>query len=344
MSTARRLEEMLADSRLDPAEQAGLAELLAPLAATTDRAPEPSAALAALFGEAADADLDTVVPATRAVRRWRVRTAAAGAAVVAVASVGATGLSAAANTLPSVVQHHVSQFSRHYLPFDFPEPTKRTDQPLGHGQLDLAPHGTTLPSGGDGIPAAPDGAKVGVPRALAGAGHPSQAGPVPAPRPGRQDVRSASHPGYAEPSAAPSSAPSASPSEAPSALVSPGTSSGGQAVRTPSASPSPSSPGTAQPDKGGINASSGGHKPGKGEDPSTGTRPGKTPGKSPGKAPGKGAGGGSGGGAAPVKGVPGTGPDVIAGQPAVPPATPEPGSVIPELPGLGDLPSVPFAP
>ena len=48
--------------------------------------------------------------------------ALAGVLVLALSGVGATGLSAAANTLPRPLQHQVSEFSRHYLPFDLPEP------------------------------------------------------------------------------------------------------------------------------------------------------------------------------------------------------------------------------
>ena len=51
--------------------------------------------------------------------------AVAGALVLALSGVGATGLSAAANTLPRPLQHQVSQFSHHYLPFDLPEPPGR---------------------------------------------------------------------------------------------------------------------------------------------------------------------------------------------------------------------------
>ena len=48
--------------------------------------------------------------------------------MLAFSSVGATGLSAAANTLPRPLQHQVSEFSRHFLPFDLPEPPGRPER------------------------------------------------------------------------------------------------------------------------------------------------------------------------------------------------------------------------
>ena len=220
MSSAR-LEEMLADAGLAPAEQAELSELLLPLVVTTELVPEPSAELAALFGEPAEGgDLGALVPRAHAVRRWRVRTASVGAVVLAVSSVGATGLSAAANSLPSAVQHHVSQFSQHYLPFDFPEPPEQTDQPLGEGRFALAPE-SSLPHGDDERSSAAGGV-VGIepPRFLVGADRPSQTGPfflAPAQEsPDPQQVRTSGHQGHPVPSAAPSPAASASPSASPS--------------------------------------------------------------------------------------------------------------------------------
>ena len=215
MSSAR-LEEVLADAGLAPAEQAELSELLLPLVVTTDLVPEPSAELAALFGEPAEGgDLGALVPRAHAVRRWRVRTASVGAVVLAVSSVGATGLSAAANSLPSAVQHHVSQFSQHYLPFDFPEPPEQTDQPLGEGRFALAPE-SSLPHGDDERSSAAGGV-VGIepPRFLVGADRPSQTGPfflAPAQESADpQQVRTSGHQGHPVPSAAPSPAASREP-------------------------------------------------------------------------------------------------------------------------------------
>ncbi|GAB3663292.1 hypothetical protein GCM10027596_26240 [Nocardioides korecus] len=63
--------------------------------------------------------------------RVRGRRALAGALVLAAAGVGATGLSAAANTLPRPWQRQVADFSRIHLPFDFPEPPAGAgDRPL----------------------------------------------------------------------------------------------------------------------------------------------------------------------------------------------------------------------
>lgn len=117
-----QLDAMLADSGFDPDDVEHLAAVLSPLAELPAEVPAPSAELLALFGEAGAAGGDgrtaTVVPLARG-RRSMV----AGALVLALSGVGATGLSAAANTLPSPLQHQVSDFSRRYLPFDFPEPT-----------------------------------------------------------------------------------------------------------------------------------------------------------------------------------------------------------------------------
>ena len=55
--------------------------------------------------------------------------AVTGAVVLAVATVGATGLSAAANSLPAPLQRHVADLSRTYLPFAFPEPRSTLDRP-----------------------------------------------------------------------------------------------------------------------------------------------------------------------------------------------------------------------
>ncbi len=341
MSTGR-LEEMLSDTGLTATERAELAELLTPLAAPTGEVPEPSAELAALFGERAEDGDPAPVPATRAARRWRVRTASVGAVVLAVSSVGATGLSAAANSLPSVVQHHVSQFSQRYLPFDFPEPPEES-QPLGQGRMSRAPE-VRLPNADDeyaGVGAEP-------PLILEGTAEASQAGPFYlTPGPAGAHHQAGQTPGpqvYAVPSAtpAPTSAATPTPSATPSQSAS-----DDQAGRpaSPAASPTPTS-GTAHPDSGTVPGQAGGHKPGKDEDPSPGKRPGKAPGKAP--APGKGKGAGTGtatGSGAGTGTIPDAGQaDGGASEPPDPPATPEPSIVVPEVPVLKDLPDVPFAP
>ena len=111
MST--QIEAMFAESGLEQDDDlAGLLAPLADLAAT----PEPTSQLA-------DAFLTVRVLGQRASRRARIARSAAGAAMAAAVSVTATGLAAAANTLPAPLQHRVSDFSERYLPFRFPEPT-----------------------------------------------------------------------------------------------------------------------------------------------------------------------------------------------------------------------------
>ncbi|MEO7943831.1 MAG: hypothetical protein ABIR34_10560, partial [Marmoricola sp.] len=139
-----QLDAMLAESGLGPVDVEQLTVALGPLAGLAGVTPTPSAGLLALFGEEASdvTDRDQVpriVPGGRG--RGRGRGVVAGAVVLALSGVGATGLSAAANTLPSPWQHHVSDFSRHYLPFDFPQPPVR----LPH--LARVRHGVKLPGG-----------------------------------------------------------------------------------------------------------------------------------------------------------------------------------------------------
>ena len=121
-----QLDAMLAASQLGLEEATELGAVLAPLAELAEVAPEPSTELLALFGQETQPATSYDEPVC--VRLFsptpRVRRAVAGAVVLALSGVGATGLSAAANTLPGPWQHHVSDFSRHYLPFDFPEPSR----------------------------------------------------------------------------------------------------------------------------------------------------------------------------------------------------------------------------
>ena len=123
MSHARILE-MLEESGFDHDEMAEVVDALAPLDELADRAPAPSVELAALLGPASSGASHPTASRSRA------RGAAVGAVVIALSSVGATGLSAAANTLPRPFQHEVAEFSRDYLPFDLPEPPP-PGQPFG---------------------------------------------------------------------------------------------------------------------------------------------------------------------------------------------------------------------
>jgi hypothetical protein len=122
--THSQLDVMLAESQVAVDETNELRDLLAPLTDVATEAPEPSADLEVLFHEGLGAAVDRarVLPLGR---RRRARAAVAGAAVLALSGVGATGLSAAANTLPSPLQHQVSQFSQNFLPFNLPEPEPR---------------------------------------------------------------------------------------------------------------------------------------------------------------------------------------------------------------------------
>src|SRR4051794_5247875 len=127
-----RIEEMLAESGLAREEMTDVVDLLVPLEGLFGGAPAPSAELAALLGPARPR------PVSRSGSR---RGAVAGALVLALSGVGATGLSAAANTLPRPLQHQVSRFSHSYLPFDLPEPPARHDRSQGLPALAPAPTG-----------------------------------------------------------------------------------------------------------------------------------------------------------------------------------------------------------
>lgn len=141
-----QLAGMLAESGLEPEVFGPLAAALEPLAALADEVPAPSAELRALLGER-----DPVPP--RAVGQMvlsplgRGSGVAAAALAVALSGMCATGLSAAANTLPSPLQHHVSDFSRRYLPFDFPQPAAQLPD------LPRPPHGrkSAPPRDGNGL-------------------------------------------------------------------------------------------------------------------------------------------------------------------------------------------------
>jgi hypothetical protein len=48
--------------------------------------------------------------------------------VAVVAAVSTTGIAAANNKLPEPVQREIAEFSRHYLPFEFPAPQRQAPQ------------------------------------------------------------------------------------------------------------------------------------------------------------------------------------------------------------------------
>ncbi len=118
-----QLDAMLAESGLDPDDVDQLSSVLGPLVELSGEVPAPSSELLALFGEDATGSVRSKQHRVVSIRRARNHSLVAGAVVLALSGVGATGLSAAANTLPSPWQHQVSDFSHRYLPFDFPEPT-----------------------------------------------------------------------------------------------------------------------------------------------------------------------------------------------------------------------------
>lgn len=111
-------------------EAASVVEELTGLTALAAVAPAPSAELAALLGRTAPTPggLAPVVRPSfgaRTRRRARRSGAVSSALVLALSGVGATGISAAANSLPAPLQQRVSELSRSYLPFQFPAPTVR---------------------------------------------------------------------------------------------------------------------------------------------------------------------------------------------------------------------------
>ena len=119
-----RIAEMLLESGFEAEEMTDVVDALAPLADLADGVPAPTAELAALLGRAGG-------PPNRVSSLFGPRrSAVAGALVLALSGVGATGLSAAANTLPAPLQHQVSKFSVTSCPSTClsrpPPPTSRT--------------------------------------------------------------------------------------------------------------------------------------------------------------------------------------------------------------------------
>lgn len=320
-----QLDAMLRESGLDAAGTARLAHALAPLEELADHAPAPSAALLLLLGEpAAEPVVPEVAPvaAPRPVDavvvplRIRGRRAVTGALLLALSGVGATGLSAAANTLPTPWQHHVSQFSQRYLPFDFPEPPTRLpgDRPLSGARSPGSTETRSLDSGRSAQAPAP-----GAPDGPSGEGTDATAGARPKPRvnAARASVTSAPRP-----TSTPAPSPSAPPSSSLPASASPAAyTSGGKKSSSPTASPS--SPGT----QGGTPSSgaSGGTKPGQGDGtggtgssggrPSEGTPTVAPTAGTPSPAPGNGQGNGNGNGSGDGNGSHGSpGPDSSGGS------------------------------
>jgi hypothetical protein len=144
-----QMDAMFAEAGIAPHEAAELAHLLAPLNDPSGAVAVPSAELRVLFGEQAPAARcdPSRLRSPRGARRGR--GAVVGAVVLALSGVGATGLSAAANSLPDPWQHHVSDFSRHYLPFHFPQPATGS-RPPGHT---VAPGSSPKPHRGGADPA-----------------------------------------------------------------------------------------------------------------------------------------------------------------------------------------------
>ena len=293
-----RIEEMLAESGLAREEMADVVDLLLPLEDLVDDAPAPSAELAALLGPER--------PRTVA-RVGSRRSAVAGALVLALSGVGATGLSAAANTLPRPLQHQVSQFSQNYLPFDLPEPPAPHRRSQGLPELAPAPTGER---GGATSRSTPG--RQSDPAAIAPPAPTAHAQPSPtAQATSSSTAQPGAAPSYATESAGPS------PSMQPFATTSPSPSGrphDGSGKGHPSPSPDPG-----QDDKGKGH----GTAPGKGTDPGTGQ----------GNKPGQGNGGQS-PTPSPSAPVPTT-PTVPAPQPDPPlptvPLLPDP------LPGLGTI-------
>ena len=122
--SARRIEEMLSESGLDPARAARRRRRCWRRSPSSTRLPPPRPSWPPVR-----VDAGRTVRAARCwvgVARWPV----SGPRPV---RREATGLSAAANTLPRPLQHGVSQFSQHYLPFDLPEPPPPPKEPPSLG-------------------------------------------------------------------------------------------------------------------------------------------------------------------------------------------------------------------
>ena len=304
-----RIYAMLEESGFDHDEMAEVVDALAPLSELADQAPAPSAELAALFGHVRDG---AVARATDP--RSRARGAAVGAVVIALSSIGATGLSAAANTLPRPLQHEVAEFSRDHLPFDLPEPPP-PGQPFG-AELPLQPgvveEGLIGPRP---VPLTPDFTR--------GADRPGRF-PSASPSAGPTAATASSQPSFMpSPSPTYSSSPSGSPSpdkpsESPGKTPSPNQ--GGEDGNEPKRPPKDKNHGFGPSD--GKE-----HKPGKDKDKGNGPGPGNGPGDGGGQDEGGGQGEDNDGGGLPELPPPLSLPD------------PPPPSPAPELLPGADLPT-----
>jgi hypothetical protein len=136
------LETMLAECDLDEDLAPGLAATLRSLDHLVGAPPEPSAELAAAVADRFGSRTDTQVLPAVVVPIRRGRRLAITAAVAVVAAVSSTGIAAANNKLPEPVQREIAEFSRHYLPFDFPAPnqqTPRQEQPRQEPKNEQSP-------------------------------------------------------------------------------------------------------------------------------------------------------------------------------------------------------------
>ena len=322
----RQWDAMMAESDLADEDLGALGAALLPLAELADRAPTPSPELEAVFGER-DLDLPRSPRPTALAAGGRGSGMAAGALVLALSCVGATGLSAAANTLPSPFQQQVSEFSRRYLPFDFPQPAARQHQPRRPSQAEnRAPSREEVSTGGSEAVATDPRRAEGVSRSLAQP-RVAQADQEPSGqrrlRPTEADPRdrasSAPRPTYSEPAEPTSpSQPTTSGSPEPESKPSGPRPSAGVPIKLVGAGPSP---GTTRPDKP-VLSGGGTTLPGKGPRPPRALVPVK-PGAGPVEGPVDGPVDGPspapvGGGAPGPDGAPGPGRDEGPGTGATP--------------------------
>lgn len=122
------LETMLAECDLDEDLAPALAATLGSLDHLVGEPPEPSPELAAAVADRFGSTTDTQVLPAVVVPIQRGRRLALAAAVAVVAAVSTTGIAAANNKLPEPVQREIAEFSRHYLPFEFPAPQRQAPQ------------------------------------------------------------------------------------------------------------------------------------------------------------------------------------------------------------------------
>lgn len=327
--TRARMEELFLESGLDLHDDAELVDTLAGLAELDGPAPAPSPLLAALFAGAVP--LRTPEPLAGPRKR-----AVVGVVVLALSGVGATGLSAAANTLPRGLQHQVSQFSQHYLPFDLPEPPAPA-QPLG--QVRVAPEERGQVPSSERTPGELDEASRSAIERPDGTGRSgthragTDRGGASAPRPAPAAAPAPSH----GPLPSASATASVSPTTPPAALWSPRPS--GSPSASP-ADPTPSKGGPGRPGQGGPSKGSGGKpkptpKPTPQPTPQPTPKPTPQPTPEPGSKPRPGK---------PVPqplpppgGQPGDGGSTPA-PPSPTPGDPTPTIPLPDLPVIPDLP------